>query len=1412
MAFKFDDSYIGAAIAFGKKAREAKTSGDTDQAQAMMANKASSAIGGALTAVNGVTGILNTALQSANIQDTSKYEGQIDLLSQAGNRNYYDYGQLAEDMSNTDFSVNTDYDVIRGMGGKGVTKEKVGAVGSSTLNGAMTGLQVGGPWGAAIGAVVGAGSAIGGILAGDAKARIQQGFLDANADRATTDAMLNFNAGLEEIGNRRNRFNLANYAAKGGKIEIKKENEGKFTAAAKRHNMTVQEFAKHVLAKKNADKYSATMRKRANFARNAAGWKHANGGNIQKSAVHSYAPGGGKQSISLAEWFTMLKQYVTGKLQDPNTADKIVNWYHNNAEHIPPRVHQVIYDTIKDTGISGEMEDLFYNFIPNAIHSRINPDNAFLMAPEQQQKKLEQLGFTRDDANDYGLVKSAVQRYRDVTGRDVPVYKLGNDDAVREDLTPLDNRILYNSEIGKQYPLGDTASYPTRYYRDSSGNLYYKSWDFFDHGNYSRRDYTKDDLHGTYFVPTLVETSQRYGNLLDVAGNPFVKTTGYIKVNPEDLYDAATMIVGVNDWADRESDEAIINAIRAGKYDAKTYATGGQKEEKEIDYSGIVTTNNRPYNTDYISYIDTSLRKGGLNDYQRAAVLANIIEESGGNPFAEGPGGFYGLLQWSGARYPKTQEKDIYKEIDNQVANILSTAKNSTDKMSWTHGGKGSGYNSLTDAMKAYNGKTLDEVMRGYTLGYVRPAGGLDSLNNRLKVAQQLYNLKGFTQHAQGGELNTSNMNIYNTHGGYFNPGLISIDAGGTHEQNPNGGVQLGVDSQGIPNLVEEGETVYDDYVFSDRLKPSASELKKFNLPDKFVGKTFAELSDVLGEEAKERPNDAISNDGLGVMLDRLIACQEVHKQAQEERSLRRELNKLSPEELVALGSQLQQMSDQQVMAQQGMQQYMPQMEAPMMQQMPVDDQSQMIMPEQQPMMANGGLLNVYKDGTDNKDDSDTKVGYPRYDYGFNLPLPMRNYRVYRHWYPSYARDFSSLGNIDIPSFNVDLGPRFDYGAGLATNPSDLNIGYGNYHVYRTNGQTGTQSAPAAGNDGTSSSSSSAGQASASSPVASRPSLGLPEAAPITGSAVDTDASMRRRGFGLTRLPGITPEGYDSIAASSGMQPVDSPSVTSLARAQVGTNDTSDSNKLLPTIGRYAGAAGNALSALDIALQSPDRVSWNRIQPNYVAGNLDLQKMRYTPIDWQIGANQVNANAAATRRAISNAGMGPAVGATLLAANYGNNQNLGNVINQTQLANDQRRAQTIGVNNQAENLMRNFDFRRNAMNTQIANQFAQYNNQLDMDETLRNIQFENDKYAALSHAISNSLNDISNIGRENFAMNQINSNAALYYGVGANGWAYYKGYDGVDWKVDPQSGRRVLVTDKSEIPAQQQKCGGKLKK
>ena len=56
-----------------------------------------------------------------------------------------------------------------------------------------------------------------------------------------------------------------------GKIKIKPENKGKFTAWAKSHGMSVQEAARHVL--RNKEKYSSTLIKRANFARNASKWE-----------------------------------------------------------------------------------------------------------------------------------------------------------------------------------------------------------------------------------------------------------------------------------------------------------------------------------------------------------------------------------------------------------------------------------------------------------------------------------------------------------------------------------------------------------------------------------------------------------------------------------------------------------------------------------------------------------------------------------------------------------------------------------------------------------------------------------------------------------------------------------------------------------------------------------------------------------------------------------------------------------------------------------------------------------------------------------------------------------------------------------------------------------------------------------
>lgn len=55
----------------------------------------------------------------------------------------------------------------------------------------------------------------------------------------------------------------------GKDIHIKKANRGKFTETANEHNMGVQEFARQVLSAPKG-KYSSTLRKRANFARNFA--------------------------------------------------------------------------------------------------------------------------------------------------------------------------------------------------------------------------------------------------------------------------------------------------------------------------------------------------------------------------------------------------------------------------------------------------------------------------------------------------------------------------------------------------------------------------------------------------------------------------------------------------------------------------------------------------------------------------------------------------------------------------------------------------------------------------------------------------------------------------------------------------------------------------------------------------------------------------------------------------------------------------------------------------------------------------------------------------------------------------------------------------------------------------------------
>ena len=82
-------------------------------------------------------------------------------------------------------------------------------------------------------------------------------------------------------------------------------------------------------------------------------------------------------------------------------------------------------------------------------------------------------------------------------------------------------------------------------------------------------------------------------------------------------------------------------------------------------------------------------------------------------------------------------------------------------------------------------------------------------------------------QSAYGGDLYA--------YGGHFDKPLIEFNEGGTHEENPNQGVMQGIGQNGKPNLVEEGETRHEDYIFSNRLKVDKNIIRFFILQCSFI-------------------------------------------------------------------------------------------------------------------------------------------------------------------------------------------------------------------------------------------------------------------------------------------------------------------------------------------------------------------------------------------------------------------------------------------------------------------------------------------------------------------------------------------------------------------------------------------------
>lgn len=342
------------------------------------------------------------------------------------------------------------------------------------------------------------------------------------------------------------------------------------------------------------------------------------------------------------------------------------------------------------------------------------------------------------------------------------------------------------------------------------------------------------------------------------------------------------------------------------------------------------------------------------------------------------------LSDWGNIGFLSSGSK--VKGARNNAANALATA-----------GGMRIG--NINERGKAINmGNTYGQ------LGHITALGGyLGDIDPSTAIGYSLYTDKYVRDMNKGKGISNMFSGVPNglfafggnlqTNGSTWSDGLIHIGTGGTHEQNPYEGVQVGADRQGVPNLVEEDEVIYDDYVFSNRLRVPRGRRGRYGKRNKYakggkldvgsisindyqdkvlkpyLGMTFADaatkaekISGVL-----DRPNDPIATRGFRSILEVLATLQEKEREKEKLAELQQAIDQMSPEELAAFQQQAQeqqaqeqQAQEQQMMAQQQMavqqqaqypQEQYPQEEQAYMQQQGIPEE------EQYAMAALGGQL-----------------------------------------------------------------------------------------------------------------------------------------------------------------------------------------------------------------------------------------------------------------------------------------------------------------------------------------------------------------------------------------------------------------------------------------------------------------------
>lgn len=568
-----------------------------------------------------------------------------------------------------------------------------------------------------------------------------------------------------------------------------------------------------------------------------------------------------------------------------------------------------------------------------------------------------------------------------------------------------------------------------------------------------------------------------------------------------------------------------------------------------------------------------------------------------------------------------------------------------------------------------------------------------------------------------------------NTYGGTYNGGLEYINNGHTHSENPYGGVPMGTDRNGTPNLVEEGETIWNDYVFSNRLKVPETLTDKYKLSKDI---TFAEASKKLGKEIEETPNDPISKRTFNSFMQDLQQSQEEVKAKKELAKAKRQFNKLSPQEQLVILNGTPVQGDNTMLS----------------------NPNEMVSNEPQQFDDGGWMFDNMWEGAPEYQNSYLKGNIPYYQG----KVSSKGYSV---------KDIEGTDNYkNFTKYALTLPDNHNYWQTLS-NKTGKDVTYlkNNYERLRNDGKLGwVHRTPKFNNIST----------QADTPFTIYQPL---------------DALGNQKPFNMLSPYGMGYSANDIVPFSDRVD-ANGNTVIDLKNKEFISTDTKkktnnkEDNGLLPTWMRYAPIVGSAIGAASSLLSKPDESSADAIltaareagQYTPISFNPIGDYIQYNPFDRDYYINKLNAESGAARRAIINQASGNRGNAMagILAADYNAQNQLGALARQAEEYNLAQR-QKVAEFNRGTNMfntegMFKADTANQAAKMQARSTLLQGTMQAERLRQAARQQLAAERSANLT----NLFNNIGNIGRENMNFNILNTSAAFPWAMTNKGKSKYK--------------------------------------